>query len=486
MLVLISYYNYCIDDVTTELIKYGPLNEISTRIASLLNHIAEHGDTPEEIHKGILVPFQKPGKPKGPCENLRPIILLSVIRKILSICMIRRTTEKLETIIPLSQAAYRSGRSTTEHVFALKMLIEKAMNSQDYNIFVTLFDMSKAFDTIRRPQLIKDLSKILDDDELHMFYILLYKMNYTVQVGNARGEPFETNIGAPQGDCASAPEFTFTLAVALMLQNPDTNTSSNLSKSHHSQDKEKFSIDLQYADDIGNATTDKQHKDFIKQELPLKVKQRNLNVNVEKTEEFCVGTDGNEEWKTIKYLGSILDTEKDIKRRKGLSIDAFNKYEKILCNRQASMKLKVRTLNTFIYPMLLYNCEIWTLTKKLKESIDIFQRKLLRRMLNIKLTDKIRNEEIYKRSHQIPITTEIKKRRLNWLGHMLRLPEGTPAKLAFKEHLKKAKGNRGRPKHTWIKQINKDLKAINKTVDELTENDYERKEWKKTVARLMS
>ena len=63
------------------------------------------------------------------------------------------------------------------------------MNSQDYNIFVTLFDMSKALDTIRRPQLIKDLSKILDDDELHMFYILLYKMNYTVQVGNTRGEP---------------------------------------------------------------------------------------------------------------------------------------------------------------------------------------------------------------------------------------------------------------------------------------------------------
>ena len=141
------------------------------------------------------------------------------------------------------------------------------------------------------------------------------------------------------------------------------------------------------------------------------------------------------------------------------------------------MKLKVRTLKTFIYPMLLYNCEIWTLTKKFEENVDIFQRKLRRRMLNIKLTDKIRNEEIYKRSHQIPITTEIKKRRLNWLGHMLRLPEGTPAKLAFKEHLKKAKGNRRRPKHMWIKQINKELKAINKTVDELTENDYERKEW---------
>ena len=58
-------------------------------------------------------------------------------------------------------------------------------------------------------------------------------------------------------------------------------------------------------------------------------------------------------------------------------------------------------------------------------------------LLGIKLKDKIRNEEIYKRSHQTPITTEIKKRRLNWLGHKLRLPERTPAKLAFRELLKK-------------------------------------------------
>ena len=116
--------------------------------------------------------------------------------------------------------------------------------------------------------------------------------------------------------------------------------------------------------------------------------------------------------------------------------------------------------------MLVYNCEIWTLTKKLEESLDIFPRKLLRRMLNIKLMDKIRNKEIYNRSHQIPITTEIKKRRLNWLAHMLRFPEMTPAKLAFRDHLKKAKGNRRRPKLTWIRQINKDLKPIYKTVDE--------------------
>lgn len=52
--------------------------------------------------------------------------------------------------------------------------------------------------------------------------------------------------------------------------------------------------------------------------------------------------------------------------------------------------------------------------------------------------DNMRKEEIYKVSHQTLVTSEIRKLRLNWLGQM---PEGASAKLAFKEHLKKGKGN---------------------------------------------
>ena len=79
----------------------------------------------------------------------------------------------------------------------------------------------------------------------------------------------------------------------------------------------------------------------------------------------------------------------------------------------------------------------------------------------------------------------MKKRKLIWLGHKLRLLEGTP-ELAFKEHLKNVKSNQGRPKRTWIKHINKDLKPIHKTVDKLFENGYERKKWTRTMTRLMS
>ena len=45
-------------------------------------------------------------------------------------------------------------------------------------------------------------------------------------------------------------------------------------------------------------------------------------------------------------------------------------------------------------------------------------------------------------------------------------------------------------KQTWIRQTNNDLKQINKTVNELTESDYEieieRERWKRTVAGLIS
>lgn len=182
----------------------------------------------------------------------------------------------------------------------------------------------------------------------------------------------------------------------------------------------------------------------------------------------------------------MLNTENDIKRRKGLAIDAFNKYQNILCHRQTPITVKQQILHTFVYPLLLYNSELWTVTNKIDESINVLQRTLLRRMLHIRRTDRVSNVDLYNKAKETELSKEVKRRRLNWLGHMLRLSEDTPAKTALKEHIRKTKGNRGRPKHTWIKQINKDLKPINKTISTLSVNDCERLNWKRVVARLMA
>ena len=82
------------DNIQAELIKYSP-QIVYTHIAHILNTAAETGEYPAELKLGNLIPLSKPGKPKGPVKNLRPIILLSVIRKILAIIVVERTFNRI-------------------------------------------------------------------------------------------------------------------------------------------------------------------------------------------------------------------------------------------------------------------------------------------------------------------------------------------------------------------------------------------------------
>ena len=112
-------------------------------------------------------------------SNLRPIILLSTIRKILAICLIRRCWDRLSTRIPIAR------RNTTEQVFAIKMLAEKAITSSTYTIYLLLLDTSKAFDTVCRNKLLTDLGiqEVLEPDEMHSTAILISDVVLTVRVG---------------------------------------------------------------------------------------------------------------------------------------------------------------------------------------------------------------------------------------------------------------------------------------------------------------
>ena len=100
------------DRLKAEQLKHGP-DIVLEHIADILNHVARTGEFPEDLKKGILIPLQKPGKSKGPPENLRPIILLSALRKILAICMIWRIGDKIDSSIPIRELRGKRGCSTS-------------------------------------------------------------------------------------------------------------------------------------------------------------------------------------------------------------------------------------------------------------------------------------------------------------------------------------------------------------------------------------
>ena len=138
---------------------------------------------------------------------------------------------------------------------AVKLLAEKAINSNDYKIFLSLFDMSKAFDTVNRRKLFEHLERILNPDELHLLSVITNFTKVKIKVNEAHGDLFVTLIGIMQGDCLSALLFIFYLAECL----------------HNERDgiEDSILIAPKYADDVTYALTNKTAQVELKRRIPV-------------------------------------------------------------------------------------------------------------------------------------------------------------------------------------------------------------------------
>ena len=186
------------DGIPAELLKYDP-DTLMEDIARILNSIFEEHSDMINVGRSILQPIPKPGKPEGPRKNLRPINLLNVIRKALSLITLNRNKEKVNKHVQHPQAAYRPNRSTTEIVCAHQFICSKVQLYQDVDIIIVGIDMSSAFDAIERGKLMQELETLLHEDEQRMCRLLLSNTTISIKFGNHDLETVETNIGSPQG-----------------------------------------------------------------------------------------------------------------------------------------------------------------------------------------------------------------------------------------------------------------------------------------------
>jgi hypothetical protein len=76
-----------------------------------------------------------------------------------------------------------------------------------------------------------------------------------------------------------------------------------------------------------------------------------------------------------------------------------------------SKEVKIRIFNTNVKSVLLYACKTWKTTKQVTSRLQTFVNKCLRQIMNIKWTDKITNEELWKITKQKPIEIQIKSRK---------------------------------------------------------------------------
>ena len=287
----------------------------------------------------------------------------------------------------------------------MKLLAEKAITSEDYRIYILLLDMSKAFDTVNRNKLMKYLEEILTPSEMRLMFLLIAGVKLRVRVGKEFGEYIETNIGVAQGDCLSAILFIFYLAKSVK---PFPNTTT--AEDHTGQvlwsaldwlvkkDQLNVEIDPKYSDDMSFVRSMRAKLNMIKRVIPDMLAEADLIENNSKREEYEVSRESDKKWETCKYLGSFLDTEKDIARRKILGLDAVKTLTPIFKCRSVSESTKVRIFEAYVTSIFLYNSELWTLTTTTERLIDSFQRRLLRRILKVNWPEVITHKRLYEKT----------------------------------------------------------------------------------------
>ena len=90
------------------------------------------------------------------------------------------------------------------------------------------------------------------------------------------------------------------------------------------------------------------------------------------------------EEKDFKNLGSwVQSTEQDIKVRKAMAWKACNKLTKILWKSILSRNLKIKLFHATVESVLLYGCETWTITTKIRKALDGCYTRMLPSALNV-------------------------------------------------------------------------------------------------------
>ena len=111
-------------------------------------------------------------------------------------------------------------------------------------------------------------------------------------------------------------------------------------------------------------------------------------------------------------------------------------------------------------PVVLYGAEAWTLTQAEENKLAIFERKVLRRIFGPVQESgnwRIRfNHELKTLYLEPDIVAVAKSNRLRWAGHVLRMDDSEVVKKIFKA-TPYGSNRRGRPRTTWIQNIEEDL-----------------------------
>ena len=152
-------------------------------------------------------------------------------------------------------------------------------------------------------------------------------------------------------------------------------------------------------------------------------------------------------------------------------IAKYNKNVGMLCplvkDRHKPRECKITIYRSILKPILMYGSEIWSLTAKTESKLHAAVMRVLRLVKGVTRRDKIRNANIRGEWNIIQLLEDIKRGRLRWYGHVMRMGEEKKQR-RYLEWRPAWKRSVGRPRKRWIEGVDKALQRRGKSLGEVT------------------
>ncbi len=358
------------DNISTEALKAGgePMVAMMHKISTLA---IRHKRTPKDWLRMIVTPIHKKGDKLNPA-NYRAIALLSIPGKVFSKALLNRIQKETEKILGETQYGFRPGRGTTDAIFIVRQIMEKA-RERKIPLHLYFIDFKSAFDTIWRKSLWRMMKWIgISANIVDTVEYMYDQTECAVIIDNHLTEWFLVTVGVRQG-CLLSPTLCNIFLEFVMDE------LSNRQKELQLDDR--LSIGIRYADDttlvavifdLLRISTNELEQACAKWGMKINAKKckmispslDNLTINgsnVDKIEEFT-------------FLGSVVPgSYSDVNRRIALASSAFGRLKGNVWRRKdLSNSLKLRLYNALIVPIASYASETWTLKEEDLRKLAVF------------------------------------------------------------------------------------------------------------------
>ena len=441
------------DDIPVEVWKC--LGEIALEfLTKLYNRTMESERIPEEWRDSILIPIFKNKGDVQSCSKYRGIKLISHSMKLWE--RVVETRLRSELTFSEQQYGFMPGKSTTDALFALRVLMEKYREGQK-ELHCVFVDLEKAYDKVPKEEVWYCMRK----SGLAEKYVRIVQDMYDDSITAVRcavgvTEGFEVKVGLRQGSALSP-----CLFVMVMDRMTD-------------DIREEAPWTMKFADDIVICS---ESKGWLEQKLEswrYALERRGMNVNRRKTEYMCVnerqvkGTvkmQGEEVSKVedFKYLGSTVQSNgecgREVKKRVQAGWNGWRRMSGVICDRRVSARVKGKVYRVAVRPAMLYGLETVALTKRQEAEMEVAELKMLRFSLGATRMDKIRNEYIRGTAQVGRFGEKTREARLRWYGHVLRKDDGYIGRRMLRMELP-GKRKRGRPKRRFMDVVKEDMAEV--------------------------